>query len=163
MVRSSGCSWEASREPQQRTAEAGGLSAEGVVLVCIQLLFLNDDLVEKTMGQPRFFEDVEPEYHARIGRMLGYIHRECLFLTYEGHPRDRVDIEAIPLYPEGRPWPEGPSDVINHIIDLVNVNPKTLQKARSVTPIVNVCDHIDQLIRFASGERPPRPHTYSWA
>jgi hypothetical protein len=102
MERSFGCSWEASREPRHRSAEAGSLSAEGVVLVCTQLLFLNNDLVAKTIGtiwQPRFFEEVKVEYHAKIRRMLHYIEEESLLVTYRGYPFDREDIEAIPLYP----------------------------------------------------------------
>jgi hypothetical protein len=135
-----------------------------VVLVCTQLLFLNDDLVEKTITtiwQPRFLEEVDMKYHAKIRRILRYIEGECLFLTYQGHPCDRDDIEAAPLYPEGLPWPEKPADVINHIINLVKVNPKTLQTARSVTNVVNVDHHVEQLIGYALGELPRRPLTWT--
>jgi hypothetical protein len=149
-------SWSASREPRPSTPEAGGLSAEGVVLVCIQLLFLNDDLVEETLEEPRLYEDVHPKYHAKIRRILQYVLGECLCHCYEGYPCDKADIEAIPLYPEGRPWPARPADVINHIIDLVNINPETLDKALSVTPVVGVDHHVEQLIGFASGRLPRR-------
>jgi hypothetical protein len=101
------------------------------------------------------------EYHATIRRMLHYIEEESLFVTYRGYPFDREDIEAVPLYPEGQPWPEKLADVINHIINLVNVNPKTLQTARSVTNVVNVDHHVKQLIGYALGGLPRRPLTWT--
>jgi len=161
MAKSAGSSWEAMRKPRRRSAEAGSLSAKGAVLVCNQLLFLNNNLMEETIRQGRFFDEVNPMYHAKIGRMLGYIHQKCLFLSYEGHPSDKVDVGALPLYPKGRPGPAKPADVINHIIDLVNINPKTLQKALSVTPIMNMRDEVGQLIRYASGKLPRQPWTHS--
>jgi hypothetical protein len=51
--------------------------------------------------------------------------------------------------------------VINHIINLVNVNPKTLQTALSVTPVMNVCHHIEQLMGYASGGLPQQPLTWT--
>jgi hypothetical protein len=48
-------------------------------------------------------EEVDPKYHVQKWSIQNYITRECLFLTYQGHWRDREVVEAIPLYPEGGP------------------------------------------------------------
>jgi hypothetical protein len=86
-----------------------------------------------------------------VGNILAYIHRECLCLTYQGHPFDEADLEAIPWYPEELPWPATPADVIQRIIDLVGVNHKTLAHALLLTPVVHVCHEVEQLMGFALG------------
>jgi len=134
-------SWRASPQP----AEAGSLSAEGVVLVWIQLLFLNDNLGEATILQDAI--EVSPRCCAMVGNILAYIHHECLCLTYQGHPFDEADLEAIPWYPEELPWPATPADVIQR----VGVNRKTLAHALLLTPVVHVCHEVEQLMGVALG------------
>jgi hypothetical protein len=145
--------------PRRRSPKPGSLSAEGVVLVCTQLLFLEDEgLVVKArqeLALGGYGDQFNSKYGAVIEDILKYIEEELgLSLLYDVRQEEREDVLATPHYPEGRPWPAKPADVINHIIDLLNADAEVLKEARLVTPVMCLDEPIGQLIRFVLRSQP---------
>ena len=137
--------------PRRASPKAGSLSAEGVVNICTQLIFLEDsNLVEEARQELHlggYGEEFNNKYGDVIERIMKFIYDELsISLNYDLRPDERDAVLEISQYPEGRPWPAKPADVINHIIDLLNVDAETLKQARQVTPVMPLDEPIGQLI-----------------
>jgi hypothetical protein len=118
-------------------------------MTCVQLLFSDIQLVEETyhdLREGRYGRDFDEDYADITLNILQYIYREGL----DRHVfalSERQDVVAIvSQHPDRRPWPERPTDMINEIINLINVDCQMLERARRLTPVVRVDGLVEGLI-----------------